>query len=172
MLTGLLKTGLSIWMEQRRAQKEHELMLAKQDSDFFDKRIEAAQLKPILYKQSKQWTARKWLIFGPLVTHKKSLHKDRLSQLPKERSQAFILTLFAFVYSAATLYYMWQLQTPFDALAPKPGGEFSILGLFNFRWGANRTMEFTGGGAGLYLLSPMILWLTHHITGRGNDSRR
>jgi hypothetical protein len=170
MLTGLIKTGIHIWVSNKKAKREHEIhrdaILIKADTDLFDRRIQAAEIKPLKYTNRKRWTERKWLICGPAVRHEKLIERDKLSQLPREKSVAFIVTLFAFVYAACVVWYLYNMATTFEALAPTPGGRFSLLGLLEFEWGKNKTLEFSGGGAGLYLLSPIILWITHHITGR------
>jgi hypothetical protein len=172
VVTGLAKAGLQMLFKHLRQSGERQeriVAIARgDDPEIMQKRLEVAQTKPVRYETIKEQTRLKWFLWGESFDCKTVKIKDKLSQLPRERFQDFAIYTLIIFFCLCTGAYMWEFQEVVKSIDPKPGNKFSLLGLLNFEWGKNKELIFTGGGAALYLLSPVAYCFVHHLTGKLN----
>lgn len=171
VVTGGIKIFIAFMVQRQREKREHEREMQAQWAGnaeaIMKARMEIAEMKPVKYVTTKTWTSRRILwFFGDAVPCSKTTTKYKLSQLPSEKTINSLVVIFGLFYCCCVGAYIYQMTTQFPATNPNSGGGFSVLGMFNFHWGKNKMIEYSGGGAGLYLLSPMIMWITHVVTGK------
>lgn len=175
LMSGAAKAIISFMIKRSLDKKEEKLQtlaIASGNAESILKaRIKVAEMKPIKYSTKETWSRPKYIIFGEAITFSKETTHHKISQLPSEKTVNSAFMLFSIFYCCCVAVYLYKMTTLFPATNPQGGGGFSVLGLFNFHWGKNKMIEYSGGGAGLYLLSPMIMWITHVVTGKTLNTR-
>jgi hypothetical protein len=166
ILTGLIK----YWISTRNKREERkERSRENIDALLAGKRahqLSAAQQKPVRYESYKEKVRLRWFFFGKPYTTSTTKKIDKLSQLPRERFLDLTIFILVLAYISFIFWFLYQNKMIVETIDPKAGNRFSILGLLEFEWGKNKSMKFTGGGAGLYLISPIGMWISHHLVGK------
>lgn len=163
MLTGLLKAFISHKIRQsdrlQEERRENAALLAGQH-------VTSAQIKPLRYESYSESVRLKWFLWGkPFKVWNRKV-EWKLSQLPREQFLNSMIMLLVVSYIAFIAWFLYQHAMLITTVNPKAGSSFSFLGLLEFEWGKNKSLKFTGGGAGLYLIAPMQLWISHGLTSR------
>ena len=127
---------------------------------------EIARMAPMTFTDELVRKRPMFLLFGPAVEYSRKRTRQKLPQSARSRTVSRMVMLFCSTYCLVVLVFLFNVDTSFQAIDPHATPrEFNLL-LFKFKWMPKDTFTLSGGGAILYLLSPISFILTTVATGR------
>lgn len=147
-------------LEDKISERGHIVEMRKADA-------EIAKAKPITLKRKTELTFPMFLIFGPPVTYLKSTVRQRMPQTARDRAVGSLVIIMGIAYTLIALIFTLFMDETFPAIDPE-GRERTInLLIVKWSWFPKETFNFSGGGAALWLLSPIAFILTNFTVRRG-----